>query len=95
MLGFIIATAIGFFTPLIGGPLVDPLVKAVGNYITIEADEKPLVAFMLAMIAAGIASALLNSGTPFWIIIGGILGYFGSRIVEAGQKYMNERNAAD
>ena len=60
MLGFIIATAIGFFTPLIGGPLVDPLVKAVGNYITIEADEKPLVAFMLAMIAAGIASASLK-----------------------------------
>ena len=95
MLGFIVATAIGFFTPLIGGPLVDPLVKALGNYITIEADEKPLVAFMLALLAAGVASALLGSGTAFWIIVGCVLGYFGSRIVEAGQKFMKERNAED
>lgn len=95
MLGFIIAAAAGFFTPLIGGPLVDPIVKALGNHITIEADERPLVAFMLAMLLAGIASALLVSGTPFWVILGGILGYFGSRIVDAVKKYMAERDAAE
>jgi len=95
MLGFLIAVAAGFFTPLIGGPLVDPIVKALGNHITIEADERPLVAFMLALLAAGVASAILVSGTPFWIIAGGILGYFGSRIVEAVKKVMAERNAAE
>ncbi|MEO0931149.1 MAG: hypothetical protein AAFY14_10960 [Pseudomonadota bacterium] len=95
MLGFIIAVAAGFFTPLIGGPLVDPLVKALGNHITIEADERPLVAFMLALLIAGTASAVLASGTPFWIILGGILGYFGSRIFDAAKKVMAERNAAD
>ncbi len=95
MLGFIIAVAAGFFTPLIGGLLVDPIVRVLGNHITIEADERPLIAFMLAMLVAGIASAVLVSGTPFWIILGGILGYFGSRIVEAVRKVMAERNAAE
>ncbi|MEL6683578.1 MAG: hypothetical protein AAFQ09_13220 [Pseudomonadota bacterium] len=95
MFGFIIAVAAGFFTPLIGGPLVDPIVKALGNHITIEAHERPLVAFMLALLIAGIASAVLVSGTPFWIILGSILGYFGSRIVEAAKKFMATRNAAD
>lgn len=95
MLGFIIAAAAGFFAPLIGGPLVDPIVKALGNHITIENEEKPLLAFMLAMLAAGVASALLNSGTPFWIILGGVLGYFGARIVEAGKKFMDARNKSE
>ena len=95
MLGFIIAAAAGFFTPLIGGPLVDPVVKALGDHITIEADERPLVAFMLAMLVAGIASAVFVSGTPFWVILGGVLGYFGSRIADAIKKIMAERAATD
>ena len=69
--------------------------KALGDHITIEADERPLVAFMLAMLVAGIASAVFVSGTPFWVILGGVLGYFGSRIADASKKIMAERDATE
>ncbi len=92
MLGFIIAAAAGFLTPQLEGPVGGPIVKAMDGHIAVEPHEKRLIAFMVAMLAAGIAAALLNSGTPFWVILGGVLGYFGTRLVEAGKKYMDQRN---
>ena len=93
MLGFLIAAAAGYLTPQITDSLADPVIKAVGGFITVEPAEKRLVGFMLAMLAAGIAAVLLHSGTPFWIILGGVLGYFGRRIVAAAQKLINDRSA--
>lgn len=92
MLGFIIAAAAGFLTPQLEGPVGGPIVKAMEGHIPVEGNEKRLIAFMVAMLVAGIAAALVNSGTPFWVISGGILGYFGTRLVEAGKKAMDERN---
>lgn len=95
MLGFIIAAAAGFFTPHIEGPVVGPLAKALEGHITIEPTERRLIAFMVAMLAAGIAAVLLTSGTPFWVMLGGILGYFGTRIVDAIKKFMDARNKTE
>ncbi|MFQ1702307.1 hypothetical protein ACJ5NV_17110 [Loktanella agnita] len=92
MLGFIIAVIAGFLTPQLEGPIGGPIVKAMEGHIPVEPNEKRLIAFMVAMLIAGIASALLNSGTAFWIILGGVLGYFGLRMYEAGKKYYEERN---
>lgn len=89
MLGFLIAAAAGFLTPQITDSLADNVIKAISGHITIEPAEKRLVGFMLAMLAAGIAAALLHSGTPFWVILGGVLGYFGTRIAAAVQKLLN------
>ncbi len=91
MLGFIIAAAAGFLTPQLEGPLGGPVIKAMEGHIPVEPGEKRLIAFMLAMLCAGIAAALLNTGTPFWIMLGGVLGYFGTRIVDAGKKAADAR----
>ncbi|MDO6591870.1 hypothetical protein DS901_06305 [Loktanella sp. D2R18] len=94
MFGFLIAAGLGFATPHIE-PLIAPLLKGITAHIPIAETEKRLVAFMVAMLAAGIASAILYSGTAFWIVAGGSLGYFGVRIVAAIKKLIAERNAAE
>ncbi|WP_296426231.1 hypothetical protein [Yoonia sp.] len=93
MLGFIIAAVAGFLTPHIEGPVAEPIVKALQGRIPVEASEKRLIAFMVAMLGAGVAAALLDSGTPFWMIVGGVLGYFATRIMAAGQKLIDARNS--
>ena len=93
MLGFIIAAVAGFLTPQLEGPVADPIAKAMQGHIKVEPTEKRLIAFMVAMLIAGIASALLNSGTTFWVILGGVLGYFGTRLFEAGKKAVDARNS--
>ncbi|PRY78928.1 hypothetical protein CLV80_103258 [Yoonia maritima] len=94
MFGFIIAAAAGFLTPQIE-TIIAPFVKGIEEHIVIAETEKRLVAFMVAMLIAGIASAILYSGTAFWVVAGGVLGYFGTRIVEAVKKFFDERNASE
>lgn len=94
MLGFIIAVAAGFLTPQIEGIVAAPVMKALRGHILIADTEKRLVAFIVAMLVAGIASAIFYSGTAFWMILGGTLGYFGTRIVAAIKKLIDDRNAA-
>lgn len=95
MLGFIVAVCAGFLTPHLEGPIANPLVKALEGHIKIEANEPRLIAFMVAMIIAGIAAALLNSGSAFWVIFGGVLGYFGTRLFEAAKKQIDDRDDAE
>lgn len=92
MLGFLIAAAAGYLTPQITESLAGPVIRAVSGHIRIEVAEKRLVGFMLAMLGAGIAATLLDSGSPFWISAGCVLGYFGTRIVAAAQKWFNATN---
>ena len=94
MWGFIIAIGLGFLTPQIE-TLIAPLLKGITAHIPIVDTEKRLVAFIVAMLAAGIASAILYSGTAFWILAGGTLGYFGTRIVAAIKKLIEERQSAE
>lgn len=89
MLGFLIAVAAGYLTPQITDRLADPVIKAVSRQITVTPPERPVVGFLLAMLAAGVAADLLHSGSPFWVILGGALGYFGTRIATRIQKLIN------
>lgn len=95
MLGFLIAAAAGFLTPQIEGPVADPIVKALGPHLAIQPTEKRLIAFMFALLAAAVGAALLDSGTTFGIVLGGILGYFGTRIVAAVKKVIDGRSDAE
>ena len=95
MLGFIIAAIAGFLTPQIEGAVAGPIVKALDGHIRIEPSETRLIAFMVAMLAAGIAAALLTSGTAFWIVLGGVLGYFGTQIVDVVKKQVDARKNAE
>jgi hypothetical protein len=94
MFGFLIAAGLGFLTPQIE-TLIAPLLKGIAPHIPMEDSEKRAVAFMAAMLAAGIASAILYSGTAFWIVTGGVLGYFGTRIVAAIKKQIEDRKSEE
>ncbi|MBE0413011.1 hypothetical protein [Yoonia sp.] len=89
MLGFFVAVIAGYMTPQITEKLADPVIRTVARYITIAPAERPLVGWFLALLAAGVAAELLESGSPFWVVFGGVLGYFGKRIVAAAQKFIN------
>lgn len=91
MLGFLVAIAAGFATPHLEDPVARPLAKLMGKYITVEVTEIRLIAFMVAMLAAGVVSALLHSGMTFWVILGGALGYFASRVVPALREMFEAR----
>lgn len=93
MLGFLIAAAAGYLTPQITESLAGSVIKAVSGHVRIEQAEKRLVGFMLAMLGAGLAATLLDGGSPFWVSAGGVLGYFGTRIVAAAQKWFNAANS--
>lgn len=94
MLGFLIAAGLGYLTPKLVAPLGTPVVKALQNHIKIAPEEKRLITFMLAMLIAAIVAVLIGSGTPFWIMVGGVLGYFGSRIFAAVKKIIDDRSAS-
>lgn len=91
MLGFIVAVVAGFLTPYAEAPLARPLVGLLEGRIRIEAGELRLVAFIIVMLLAGLAAVLLASGSTFWVMLGGTLGYFGTRIVAAIREAIDAR----
>lgn len=93
MLGFICAVIAGFAAPYVEEPLVQPLARALRGKIDIEPSETRLVGFILTMLIAGIAAELLNSGSAFWVILGGALGYFALRIVAAVKALIDQQTA--
>lgn len=95
MLGFLIAALLGFLTPQVEGPVAGPIVKALQGYFTIEPSETRLIVFMIMLLAAAICAALLASGTTFGVILGAILGYFGTRIFAVIKKVIDGRADAE
>ncbi len=95
MLGFLVAAVAGFFTPQLEGPVAGPIVKFLEGYFAIEPHEKRLIAFMVVLVAAAVAAALLDSGTTFGVIAGAILGYFGERIYRLLKRIIDARSDAD
>jgi hypothetical protein len=83
MLGFIVAVVAGWLTPVLEEPLARPLAKAIGGVVRVEAGEMRALAFIIAMLAAGVAAELFDSGSTFWVILGGAIGFFATRLVAA------------
>lgn len=82
MFGFLIALGAGFLTPQLEKPLAEPLAKAIEGQVKVAAGEMRLLAFMIALVIGAVVCAALGTGSMFSIVIGGALGYFGTRIVE-------------
>ena len=82
MFGFLIALAGGFVSPMLEGPAARPVAKMMGGKIELEDGEIGALAFMIAMIVAGVLCAIFSAGTPLTLAVGGTLGYFGTRIVK-------------
>jgi len=81
MFGFLIAVAAGAVTPMIEGPVARPLAQAMNDNIELADGELRALAFMIAMIIAGLLCALFSSGSALGLAVGGTLGYFGMRLV--------------
>lgn len=94
MLGFLIAALAGFLTPQIEAPVAGPIFKTLERYFKVEPSEKRLIAFMVALLAAAVCAALLDSGTTFGVILGAILGYFGLRLFAVLKKIIDGRTDA-
>ncbi len=86
MLGFLIAVAAGFVSPHLDEPVSAKIAGALKETIPIEASEYRVVSFMVALFAASILAALVDNDSPLAIVVGGVLGYFLMRIVEALKK---------
>ena len=93
MFGFIISIGAGYLTPYLEQPLAKPVAAAVDKWIHIKDVEITLLAFMFAMIIAALFCAFFNTGGALGILVGGGLGYFGSRIVAAIKKVIENRNS--
>ena len=81
MLGFIFAVIAGALTPHAIGPLARPVAKAIADQIEVEENELPLLSFALLMVLAGIACAIFDTGSPAGLAVGGLVGYFATRLV--------------
>ncbi len=86
MLGFIIAVLAGFATRHIEEPLARPLAKALRPVVEVTEAEMRLLAFGVAMVGATVLGGFLHSGSPFWMVLGGVLGVFAQRLFESANK---------
>ena len=91
MIAFLLAIVAGFLTPYAETPLGRPAAGLLGEYMRLEDGELRLLTFMIMMLLAGVASALFVSGSTFWVILGGIIGYFATRPIAAIQSAMESR----
>lgn len=91
MLGFLISVAAGALTPMIESPVARPAAKALSQNIDVQDGEVRVLAFMIAMIVAGILCAVFGTGSALGLAVGGALGYFGGRILRAIQKIIEGR----
>ena len=93
MLGFLIALIAGGVTPMLETPIARPVARMMGNNVELADGELRALAFMVAMIIAGILCAVFSTGTPLSLAIGGTLGYFGMRLLRWGQRAIEDRRS--
>lgn len=81
MLGFVVAVVAGWLTPVAEKTLARPLARALGPRLAVDEAEMRALAFIIVMLAAGVLAEVFDSGAPFWVILGGAVGFFGTRLV--------------
>ena len=86
MLGFLLAIAAGAATPKIEDIAARPLARLLETNVEVFDDELPVLAFMIGMFCVAILSTIFSNGSALALIIGGVLGYFGLRLVRWGQR---------
>lgn len=93
MFGFLIAVIAGAVTPMLEAPVARPVAGLMSNNVELVDGELRVLAFMIAMIVAGILCAVFSTGTPLSLAVGGMLGYFGMRLLRWGQRALENRNS--
>ena len=93
MFGFLIALIAGGVTPMLEAPVARPIARMMGNNVELADGELRALAFMVAMIGAGVLCAVFSTGTPLSLAIGGTLGYFGMRLLRWAQRVIEDRKS--
>lgn len=93
MLGFLAALVAGFLTPHAEEPLARPVARALKGHVELAPGELRLLAFILALLIGAVVAELLDSGSPFWVVLGGGLGYFATRLTAAARRAIDTRRA--
>lgn len=73
-------------TPMLEGPLARPVARALSENMELSEGELRALSFMIAMILVGLLCAILNTGSPLGLAVGGTLGYFGGRLIRWFQR---------
>lgn len=76
MFGFLIAVVAGAVSPMLEGPLARPVARLMGENVEVQPEEMRTLAFMIAIIIAGVLCALFDSGSALGLAIGATLGFF-------------------
>ena len=91
MFGFLIGLVGGAGTPMIESLLARHAAKSMAQHIDVQENEVRALAFMIAMIVAGVACSVFDAGSPLGFAVGGALGYFGKRLMRWGRLAFEKR----
>jgi len=84
MLGFFIALIGGFAAPYLDDIAARPVAAALPTKtMAVEDAEIRALSVMIALLAVTLLCLILNSGSPFGIAVGLVIGYFLTRLVAA------------
>ncbi|SMX32372.1 hypothetical protein [Octadecabacter ascidiaceicola] len=93
MFGFLIAVLAGAATPMIEAPLARPVARMMGEGFDVKDTEMRALAFMIAMIIAGILCAVFSSGSALGLAVGGSVGYFAMRLLRTAQRMIEDKRS--
>jgi hypothetical protein len=91
MLAFLLALIGGFAVPYLDAPLAQPLARLMEKHIRLEPGEVRVISLLIVLLVVAILAWILSSGTPFWIAVGMILGYFALRLVTLARELIDAR----
>ncbi|MCC7321142.1 MAG: hypothetical protein IT542_09220 [Rubellimicrobium sp.] len=91
MWGFIVAIIGGLVVDRAEEPLARPLARLIAPVVRIEQAEMRTLAFAVVMLIVGVIADLIDSGSPFWVILGGVLGLFGVRLFAFARDRLDQR----
>ena len=75
--------------------VVAPLKELVGSRVELSEQESGILAFGAVLLAAAIVGAIVAGGVgAFWLVLGGLLGVFGLRIIEFAKVKFGEMSSA-
>lgn len=91
----------GFIVAIIGGLLVapaedllaKPVARILAPVVKVEDAEMRALSLAIVLLIVGIIAAVIDSGSPFWVILGAILGLFGQRLYAWGRGAIEKRRS--
>ena len=95
MLVFVLSLIAGFATPMFE-PTVKTVMSGRVKDIKIEAAEYRTLAFALLLLGVAILASVTGSDAPiFTVLLGGLLGLFGTRLIAFAKAKWAERSDAE